>query len=299
MLRDELVPALLAGRRSGVVGHPMATAAVATALADAALRSVERSLAAELASAVDGSATAAVARTAVVGLSDGVDEAVAAVGAALEHRPAAIKLKATPRAVHLQALEAVRSTWPDLPLAVDFNGTADLDAVRRVDRLAPLYIEQPAPAAALVTSAHLQGMVDAPIALDESIRDDGDLDSAVALAAGRIVNVKPARCGGPHRAATLIAAVRHAGLDAFVGGMVESGVGRAAALAVAALPGLVLPTDLGPSAAYVDRDLARPIEADDDGRTVVPDGPGIGRTPDPEALAAMAVEHLDLGRTAP
>ena len=47
-LRDELAPALLAGRRSDVVGHPMAAAGVATAQADADLRRVDRSLADQL-----------------------------------------------------------------------------------------------------------------------------------------------------------------------------------------------------------------------------------------------------------
>ena len=37
-----------------------------------------------------------------------------------------------------------------------------------------------------------------PIALDESITSLGALDAAVALGAGTVVNVKPARCGGPH-----------------------------------------------------------------------------------------------------
>jgi O-succinylbenzoate synthase len=76
--------------------------------------------------------------------------------------------------------------------------------------------------------------------------------------------------------------------------MVELGVGRAAAAAVAALEGCTLPTDLGPSAQYVAEDLAGPVLADDDGRLVVPDGPGIGVQVDRARARAAAEAVLEL-----
>ncbi|MGN6696333.1 MAG: enolase C-terminal domain-like protein, partial [Aquihabitans sp.] len=122
----------------------------------------------------------------------------------------------------------------------------------------------------------------------------GSLDAAVALGAGSIANIKPARCGGPHAAAALVARARNAGLDVFVGGMLESGVGRAAALAVAALPGCTVPTDLGPSLAYFDEDVTEPLLTDDTGRMVVPTAPGIGVEPEPSHLDLFAVDRLVL-----
>jgi O-succinylbenzoate synthase len=292
VLRDELVPAVLAGRAPGVVGHPMASAAVLTALTDALLRRVERSLAVELAATLGANPLASVPTCAVVGRADEVDDVLALVEARVQERVAMVKLKVTPDQRDLAAVGAVREAWPDLALAVDFNGTADADSLRRLDRLHLDYVEQPAPAEDLVRSAHLASLIEAPVALDESMTSTGALDAAVALGAGRIANVKPARCGGPHAAAVMVGHARNAGLEVFVGGMLESGVGRAAALAVAALPGCTLPTDLGPSSAYFDEDVIEPpITTDGSGRVLVPTGPGIGVAPVASHLERFAVDR--------
>lgn len=294
VLRDEIVPAVLAGRAPAVVGHPMASAAVLTALTDGLLRRAERPLATELAAVHGANPLRSVLRCAVLSRSSSVDDLVALVDERIRDGVAMVKLKVTPESTDLAAVGAVRAAWPDLDLAVDFNGTADAEALRRLEPLHLAYVEQPAPADELVTSAHLAALVGAPVALDESIISMGSIDAAVALGAAKVVNIKPARCGGPHAAAAMVAHARNAGLDAFVGGMVETGVGRAAALAVAALPGCTLPTDLGPSAAYVDVDLTEPLTADALGHLEVPMAPGIGRTPIPERLAAFAVDRLVL-----
>lgn len=296
VLRDELAPAVLAGRTPDVVGHPMATAGLVTAITDASLRRLDRSLAVELADLAHAHPAPSVAICAVVGRADTVDDVVAAVDERVEAHVAMVKLKVTPRRADLAGVGAVRQAWPDLRLAVDFNGTADAESLRQLDRLDLTYVEQPAPADALVTSAHLAGLIGAPVALDESITSTGSLDAAVALGAGQIVNVKPARCGGPHAAAALLAHARNAGLGAFVGGMLESGVGRAAAAAVAAIPTCTLPTDLGPSLAYFDRDLTAPLTTDASGALIVPTGPGIGREPVPSHLDAAVADRVSLVR---
>lgn len=296
LLRDELAPAVLARRPFDQVGHPMAIAGVVTAIADAVLQRAHRSLAIELASRTDEVPAAAVPVCAVVGRGAEVGDVVTAVAERIQAGVAMVKLKVTPDRADLAAVGAVRQAWPDLRLAVDFNGTADAESLRALDHLDLAYVEQPAPADALVLSAHLASCTGAPIALDESITSVGSLDAAVALGAGRIVNVKPARCGGPHAAAALLSRVRNAGLGAFVGGMLESGVGRAAALAVASLPACTLPTDLGPSLAYFERDLTAPLTVDESGDVVVPAGPGIGRAPVAPHLDAAVVDRVSLVR---
>jgi O-succinylbenzoate synthase len=294
VLRDEIVPAVLAGRAPQVVGHPMATAGVLTALTDALLKRVDRPLATELAASMGANPLAAVPTAAVISRADDIGEVLALVDERVQAGVALVKLKVTPDPHDLAAVAAVRDAWPDLALAVDFNGTAEPDSLRSLDRLHLDYIEQPAPADELVASAHLASLVGAPIALDESITSIGALDAAVALGAGRIANVKPARCGGPHAAAALVAHARNAGLEVFVGGMLESGVGRAAALAVAALPACTLPTDLGPSLAYYAEDLTAALVADDSGRMVIPSGGGIGVVPDRAQLDRFAVDRMVL-----
>lgn len=295
VLRDELVPALLAGRDAGVVGHPMAVTALAVARSDAGLRRRGRRLVEDL-GARHGRPADRLRTTAVVGRAGSVDELLAVVAARIADGAALVKLKVTPRPEDLDAVAVVRSTWPDVAVAVDGNGSLDRRSLALLDGLGLVYIEQPAPADDLLESAALAERLDTPVALDESITSPGTLATALTLSAGRVINVKPARVGGLEVAAELIRTTVDAGAVAFVGGLLETGVGRAAALAVAALPGCVLPTDLGPSARYLADDVTEPVVTDAQGLVVVPTGPGIGVTPRPDRLDALAVERLVLRR---
>ena len=129
------------------------------------------------------------------------------------------------------------------------------------------------------------------MALDESVTSLAALEVAVAVGAGTVVNVKPARLGGPLAAAVVARAAADAGCGVFVGGMLETAVGRAASAAVAALPVCTFPTDLGPSSRYFESDVAAPLVVDAAGRLEVPSGPGIGVTPDPAGLQRFTVDH--------
>ncbi|MCU1496536.1 MAG: menC [Acidimicrobiales bacterium] len=295
VLRDELVPAALAGRDAGVVGHPMATAALGTARMDASLRAQGRRLVEHL-GAAHGRPRTRVPVSAVVGRTQRVDDLLGVVAGHLADGVVLVKLKVTPHPRDLDAVAAVRSTWPDLALAVDGNGSLDQRSLSILGRAGLAYVEQPAPADDLLASAAMAERSDAPIALDESITSSASLRTALAVGAGTIVNLKPARVGGLLAAAELARAAVDAGAAVFVGGMLETGVGRAAALALAALPACALPTDLGPSGRYFDVDLTAPLELDGHGWLVVPDGPGIGVTPDDGRLADVAVDRLRLCR---
>lgn len=292
VLRDELVPALLDDRDAGVVGHPMATAAVLGAVRDLNLRRRGRTLVDHVAASL-GRPRSAVPSTAVIGRGP-VDEVVAAVAAAIDGGAALVKLKVTPRPEDLAAVDAVRSTWPALDLAVDGNGSLDARSIEVLARARPAYVEQPAAAEDLLGSAELSRLGDVPVALDESITSVEVLRTAVALGAGHLVNVKPARLGGTDAAVEVVLAARDHGLGVFVGGMLESGVGRAAALAIAASEVCEVPTDLGPSERYVVEDLTDPVVVDDAGRVVVPVGPGSGVTVDLDRVAEATVDRLDL-----
>ena len=295
VLREELGPALLAGTDPGVVGHPMAAAAVGTAHLDARLRRQGRRLVEEL-GAAHGRPAERVAVAAVVSRSGSVDDVLADVAARLAEGVALVKLKVSPRPADLDAVAAVRAAWPSLALAVDANGTLDARSLAVLGPLGLAYVEQPAPADDLLASAALARRIDAPVALDESITSLAALEVALAVGAGSVVNVKAARLGGVAAAAEVARAAADAGCGVFVGGMLETGVGRAAALAVAALPWCTLPTDLGPSSRYWDRDLTEPIELDPDGLLPVPTGPGTGVAPDPQRLVDVVVDRVVLGR---
>jgi O-succinylbenzoate synthase len=70
------------------------------------------------------------------------------------------------------------------------------------------------------------------------------------------------------------------------GGMLETGLGRAANVALAALPGFTLPGDTSGSGRYYHRDITTPFVLDD-GHLEVPTGPGLGVTPLEDALAEV------------
>lgn len=296
MLRDVLVPAALAGVDHGVVGHPMARAALVDARLDASLRRRGTNLAAHLGER-HGRPASSLAIAAVVGRGATVDAVVSEAAAAVAGGAVLVKLKVTPHPTDLDAVAAVRSTWPELALAVDANGTLDARSASILDGHGLVYLEQPLPADALVESAGLARRLAAPVALDESVTSFGSFEAAVALGSGAVLNVKPARLGGVQAAADLAGVASDHGWATFVGGMLELGVGRAAAVAVAALPTFGLPTDLGPSARYVERDVTAPIVVDGAGRLVVPPGAGTGVEPDPAVLAEVAVDRIVLSRS--
>jgi O-succinylbenzoate synthase len=69
--------------------------------------------------------------------------------------------------------------------------------------------------------------------------------------------------------------------------MLETGLGRAANIALAALPGFTLPGDTSASDRYFKTDITEPFVLSPDGHLPVPTGPGLGVTPLPDQLAAV------------
>lgn len=291
VLRDELVPAALAGTEAPRT-HPMASAAMECARVDLYLRRSGRSLAEAL-----GGTRTALPWTAVLGRADRLGDLLEAVGEAVEAGAAMVKLKVEP-GWDSSPLSAVRHALPDLALAADANGAYGEDPSRLVllDDLGLAYLEQPLPADEVRASATAAAELRTPVALDEGAPSPGLLDAALALRAGSIVNVKPARVGGLARASACAATAIEWNARCFVGGMLETGVGRAAALAVASSDAFTLPTDLGPSDRYFDDDLTEPVVLDERGRLPVPRGPGLGVTPRADRLAAVTVRREVLRR---
>jgi O-succinylbenzoate synthase len=71
--------------------------------------------------------------------------------------------------------------------------------------------------------------------------------------------------------------------------MLETGIGRATNLALAAMANFTLPSDIGASSRYFAEDLTEPFELASDGTMAVPDGPGIGVEPLPRRLEACTL----------
>ena len=126
------------------------------------------------------------------------------------------------------------------------------------------------------------------MALDESITSVATLELALSIGAGSIINVKPARVGGYLEARRIHDVAAAHGIPVWCGGMLETGIGRAANVALAALPNFVMPGDTSASSRYYEQDLTAPFELDR-GHLVVPTGPGIGVDVLPDVLAELTV----------
>lgn len=292
-LVDQLGPAVLRGEPVPTPGPGLlaAPSALADARLDHDLRSAGTSLREHL-----GGRRGRLARCEVIA-DLGASPAVLAerASAAVEAGAALVKVKVAP-GLDVEQLAAVVEAVGHGAVAADANGTyRSVEEVRAVDRLGLRYLEQPFPASLdPVELARRHSALDTPVALDESLTSPAAVARALEAGAARVVSVKPARLGGVEAAAEVVRLVEEAGGDAFVGGMLELGIGRAAAAAVATLSGCTLPTDLGPSGRYVVEDVCEPVVADAAGELVVPTGPGVGRTPDESVLERCTVEEVVL-----
>ena len=186
---------------------------------------------------------------------------------------------------------AVRERFGDVLLQVDANcaySLADASRLARLDDLDLLLIEQPLPEDDLPGHAALAQRIRTPICLDESITSARAAAFAINLGACAIVNIKPGRVGGYLEARRVHDVCTAHGVPVWCGGMLETGIGRAANVALAALPGFTLPGDTSASDRYFRTDVTPPFVLQE-GRLAVPTGPGIGVSPTSEALDELTV----------
>ena len=273
-----------------VKGHPMAKAALQTALLDAELRVAGTSFAGYL-----GGVREAVPAGVSVGIMDSVGELLDAVDGFVEQGYQRIKLKIEP-GWDVEPVRAVRERFGDILLQVDANTAYTLADARHLARLDPfdlLLLEQPLPEDDLRGHAELARRVRTPICLDESITSAKSAADAIAMGATSVVNIKPGRVGGYLEARRVHDVCAAHGVPVWCGGMLESGIGRAANVALAALPNFTLPGDTSASDRYYARDVTEPFVLEN-GQVRVPDGPGIGVLPDPDVLAEVTTSVIRL-----
>jgi O-succinylbenzoate synthase len=163
---------------------------------------------------------------------------------------------------------------------LDANSAYRLDHVptfQAMDDLNLLMLEQPLGYEDIYDHSRLRPQIQTPLCLDESIHSADHARYALALAACDIINVKPSRVGGWTEARTIHDLCRSAGMPLWVGGMLETGIGRAAQLALASLPGFTLPGDISATERYYFQDVTAPFTLNAEDSTItVPTGPGLG-----------------------
>lgn len=288
VLRDHLAPRLLAAGRvraedvagllAPIKGHRMAKAAIETALLDAGLRYEARSLADLLGATADR-----VPCGVAVGIAPSVEALLDEVEGYVSQGYRRVKLKIRPGWDQVPVAAVRERFGEDLVLQADANGaygTGDAGLLRALDPYGLACLEQPLPEDELLQTAHLARRLRTPICLDESIVSPATARDAIELGACRVVCLKPSRVGGYLEALRIHDLCRERGVALWVGGMLESGLGRAGNLALAALPGCTLPGDLAGSDRYYARDLIRERLRVERGMIAVPAAPGLGVTVD-------------------
>ncbi|MFI6291576.1 o-succinylbenzoate synthase [Nonomuraea sp. NPDC050790] len=295
VLTRHLVPALagvaeldahrVAPALAAFKGHRMAKAALETAVLDAELRALGVSFGRAL-----GAVRTTVPCGVSVGITGSIPELLDTVAAHLDAGYLRVKLKIEP-GWDVEPVRAVRERFGDIPLQADANAAyrrGDAGHLAGLDPFRLLLLEQPLAEDDLIGHAELAGRITTPICLDESIVSARAAADAIALGACRVVNIKPGRVGGYLEARRIHDVCAALDVPVWCGGMLETGLGRAANVALAALPGFVLPGDTSASERYYHTDLTPPFRLVD-GHLAVPSGPGIGVSPIPDVLDAVTV----------
>jgi O-succinylbenzoate synthase len=203
-----------------------------------------------------------------------------------------LKVKIRP-GFDVEPLRELREHLGDgVTLWADANGAYSTDESARLHRLCDLglgLLEQPFPPGELMASARLSRELETPIAADEDVRHSRDVALLASLRAADVVVVKPSLLGGPEAARRAVELAQSHGLGCYIGGMLETSLGRAMAIALASHPGVELPGDLSAPGSYLSVDPALPcLPPIEDGHARGATGPGLGVTPRPELL-----EHVE------
>jgi O-succinylbenzoate synthase len=253
----EAVDAVL---REGVRGNWFARAGVETAAWDLEANARGTGLATLLGQQLGVAPGASVACGVALGIPPDRDPAALtrSVYDAVRHGYARVKIKVAP-GWDVDAVRAARKglEGSDLPLTVDANGAyewpRDEAALRALDDAGLLYIEQPLHPDELVGHARLGATLRTPICLDETLRDARAARQIMALNGPKVWNIKVHRVGGLSEVCRIYRLAAEYGAKLWAGTMPESGIGSQAALAAAALPLFVYPSDLEPSARWFGR----------------------------------------------
>jgi len=259
---------------SSVRGHNMAKAGIEMAVLDLLARAAGRPMFQVL-----GGERTEIPTGVSLGVEDRIEDLLGRVERAIERGYQRIKVKIKP-GWDVNVLSEIRRRFPVFPLMADANGAyrlSEADHLKRLDEFNLMMLEQPLDADDYVDHAKLQAQIRTPVCLDESIRSFDDARRALELGACRVINIKPARVGGPYNAKMIHNLARAKGIPVWCGGLLESGVGRAHNVALATLPGFTLPGDIAASDRYYREDIVDPpVTVTSRGTIQVPQGPGIG-----------------------
>ncbi|MBK8026343.1 MAG: o-succinylbenzoate synthase [Chloroflexi bacterium] len=276
-----------------VRGHPLAKHGIETAVWDAFARANDMSMV-ELFSRhlPAGHVSRGYAQVGVsIGIKPSVEATLETITKRLGQGYSRIKLKIEP-GWDVELARGVRAVYPDVMLMLDANSAytlADAEHLKQLDDLNLLMLEQPLGYHDIYEHSKLQPQLKTRICLDESILTANDARMAIELGACKIINLKPGRVGGFAESLDIYRVCIEAGTDLWIGGMLETGIGRAAHVAFASLPGVTLPCDISATDRYFNEDISEPpFVLGDHSRIAAPEGVGSGVTVQPDRVETAA-----------
>ncbi len=285
-------PADYRARVANIKGHEMAKAGVEMAIWDLLGKKEQKSL-----QSLFGGGKPKVAVGVSVGLQDTPDDLLKVIENYLADGYGRVKLKIKPGR-DVGDVSAARDAYPDLKLQVDANSAYTLEtakAIQPLDDLDLLLIEQPLAEDDLWDHHLLQKRFETPLCLDESIISVRHARQAIEMDASRIINIKAGRVGGLSEAVAIHDLCYTADTPVWCGGMLETGVGRAANLALASLPNFALPGDISATDRYYAQDITNErFTLNSDSTIDVPTAPGLGITIDDDAVKKFRVRKFSV-----
>jgi len=302
ILKDFLIPSImeqdieeinqLSQKFNFVRGHPMAKAGLEMAFWDLFGKNKGKSL-----SELLGGTRKKVPVGVSIGIQSSPNTLLGTVADYLEAGYQRIKIKIKPGR-DVGDTRAVREHYPDIPLQVDANSAYTLETANRLlplDDLDLLMIEQPLAEDDLWDHSQLQKKFNTSICLDESILSTRHARQAIEMGACRIINIKVGRVGGISQAVAIHDLCMEKGIPVWCGGMLETGVGRAANLAVASLPNFTFPGDISATDRYYQQDITQQrFSLNNDSTIDVPTAPGLGVTINQAAVRQFTIRELKI-----
>jgi O-succinylbenzoate synthase len=229
-----------------------------------------------------------------IGIQDSVPQLLQKIETELAAGYQRIKMKIKP-GWDVEVVRQVRKRFPDILLMADANSAytlGDVALLKALDDFNLMMIEQPLAHDEIIDHAKLQAQLKTPICLDECIRSAHQAQQALAMDAGRIINIKLGRVGGFAEAKRVHDVAQAAGVPVWCGGMLEAGIGRAHNIALSTLPNFTLPGDVSASKRYWSRDIIQPpVEVTPRGTIAVRDEPGFGYELDREFLDSITIRQ--------
>ncbi|HEY8479677.1 MAG TPA: enolase C-terminal domain-like protein [Spirillospora sp.] len=196
----------------------------------------------------------------------------------------------------IEPVRAIRQSYPALPLIADAGhayteSPEHLAVLEGLDAYGVAAIERPFPPGDLAAHARLQVRIGAAVA--PAVGDLETLDAALSLDAGRALHLRLDRLGGLTAARSAHDLAYAAGWDVWCSGPGAFGIGQAAAVALASLPGCTLPSDVSDPAGG-PAFMTPPVRSSGGVVGVPLTQPGLGHDVDEARIERLATRRLRL-----